>query len=94
MEQIAARAKYSLAYDGTFPDIYLPTHIGGEPPKVLSQGVTTSGAAFHLSRRNWKLYMAKSYHPLLLKRHRENLQKARKDVADATAVSYIMEYFG
>lgn len=36
--------------------------------------------------------MPKSYHPLLLKQHRENLQKAKKDVTDATVVSAIPEY--
>ncbi|RRT44566.1 hypothetical protein B296_00047489 [Ensete ventricosum] len=85
LDVITARAKYSLAYDGTFPDIYMPSHIGGEPSDSLSQGATTSSASSHLSRSNWKLYMPKSYHPLLLKRHREDLHNAKKDVVDATA---------
>ncbi|KAI3704814.1 hypothetical protein L1987_75043 [Smallanthus sonchifolius] len=33
----------------------------------------------------WKLYMPKAYHPLLLQQHRQNMQKAMKDVSDATA---------
>uniref|UniRef100_A0A804IRQ4 DNA mismatch repair proteins mutS family domain-containing protein n=1 Tax=Musa acuminata subsp. malaccensis TaxID=214687 RepID=A0A804IRQ4_MUSAM len=85
LDVITARAKYSLAYDGTFPDIYMPNHIGGEPSDSLSQGATTSSASSHPSRRNWKLYMPKSYHPLLLKRHLEDLHNAKKDVVDATA---------
>ncbi|WOL06224.1 hypothetical protein Cni_G14956 [Canna indica] len=76
LDVVTARAKYSLAYDGTFPNIYLP---------MLSQGVTARNVEFHPSTRKWKLYMPKSYHPLLLKKHQENLQKAKKDVADATA---------
>jgi hypothetical protein len=40
------------------------------------------------SKREWTLYMPKAYNPLLLQQHRQNLQKARKDVSNATAVSY------
>lgn len=70
----------------------MPNHIGGEPSDSLSQGATTSSASSHPSRRNWKLYMPKSYHPLLLKRHLEDLHNAKKDVVDATAVSSIPKY--
>ncbi|XP_074573675.1 uncharacterized protein LOC141830088 isoform X2 [Curcuma longa] len=84
LDVITARAKYSLAYGGTYPDIYLPSYIGGERPEVSHEGLTTTSAPFNLSNKKWKLYMPKSYHPLLLKQHRENLQKAKKDVADAT----------
>lgn len=92
MGQITARAKYSLAYGGTYPDIYLPSYIGRERPEVSHEDVTTKSAPFNLSNKKWKLYMPKSYHPLLLKQHRENLQKAKKDVTDATVVSAIPEY--
>ncbi|XP_042388931.1 endonuclease MutS2 isoform X2 [Zingiber officinale] len=84
LDVITARAKYSLAYGGTYPDIYLPSYVGGECPEVLHEGVTTQSAPFNLSNKKWKLYMPKCYHPLLLKQHHENLQKAKKDAADAT----------
>jgi hypothetical protein len=32
--------------------------------------------------------MPKAYNPLLLQQHRQNLQKARKDVSNATVESY------
>lgn len=34
-----------------------------------------------------KLYLRKAYHPLLVKKHHDNLQQARKDVTNATSVS-------
>nr|GMC93079.1 endonuclease MutS2 [Ipomoea batatas] len=37
------------------------------------------------SQGKWTLYLPKAYHPLLLQKHRQNLQKAMKDVRNATA---------
>ncbi|XP_074358789.1 putative fructokinase-7 [Apium graveolens] len=34
----------------------------------------------------WNLYLTKAFHPLLLQKHRQNLQKATKEVNDAKAV--------
>lgn len=38
--------------------------------------------------------MPKAYNPLLLQQHRQNLQKARKDVSNATAVSADVSLLG
>ncbi|XP_044497955.1 endonuclease MutS2 isoform X4 [Mangifera indica] len=36
-------------------------------------------------KKEWTLYLPKAYHPLLLQQHKQNLQKSRKDVKNATA---------
>ncbi|KAG1354515.1 endonuclease MutS2 [Cocos nucifera] len=88
LDVITARAKYSVAYDGAFPDLYLPSDKGGVcitesnfPPKKTFSKVSLS----HHSPRELKLHMPKAYHPLLLQQHHDCLRRARKDVADATA---------
>lgn len=88
LDVIIARAKYSVAYNGAFPDLYLPCGKGG--PSITESNSypnKTSRMAFisHHPRREWKLYMPKAYHPLLLQQHHVNLRKARKDVANAIA---------
>lgn len=84
--QVTARAKYSIAYDGTFPDMYLPnlenetvTSATGASPKETS--------SVHTRKKAWKLYMPNAYHPLLLQQYQENLDRAKRDVASAAAVS-------
>lgn len=87
LDVVTARAKYSIAYGGTFPDIYLPgvrnTDEGYHPLVNSLSTATLSGR----SRKAWKLYMAKAYHPLLLQKHHFSIDNARKDVANATADS-------
>lgn len=44
--------------------------------------------ASHPTQMKWNLYLPKAFHPLLLQQHRQNMQKATKDVNDAKAVSF------
>ncbi|KVH88399.1 DNA mismatch repair protein MutS, core [Cynara cardunculus var. scolymus] len=70
LDVINARATYSISFGGTYPELY-----SSEDSSVVSQ----------LAETKWKLYLPKAYHPLLLQQHRQKLQKAMKDVSDATA---------
>ncbi|KAF8672154.1 hypothetical protein HU200_049720 [Digitaria exilis] len=83
LDKVTARAKYSITYDGTFPDLYLPnlenetvTSATGGSPKETSS---------HTHKKAWKLYMPNAYHPLLLQQYQENLDRAKRDVASAAA---------
>jgi hypothetical protein len=84
--QIAARAKYSVAYDGTFPDLYLP-NFENETVTSTTGGPVEQISSAQLRKKAWKLYMPNAYHPLLLQRHQKNIHRAKRDVASATAVS-------
>uniref|UniRef100_A0A0E0M9J8 DNA mismatch repair proteins mutS family domain-containing protein n=1 Tax=Oryza punctata TaxID=4537 RepID=A0A0E0M9J8_ORYPU len=84
LDKVAARAKYSIAYDGTYPDLYLPNFVNGTVSTATGGSISTTSSA-HLSKKAWKLYMPNAYHPLLLQQHQENLHRAKKDVASATA---------
>ncbi|KAF0928812.1 hypothetical protein E2562_010681 [Oryza meyeriana var. granulata] len=84
LDKVAARAKYSIAYDGTYPDLYLPNFVRGTVSTATGGSISTTSSA-HLSKKPWKLYMPSAYHPLLLQQHQENLHRAKKDVASATA---------
>jgi hypothetical protein len=87
LDKVAARAKYSIAYDGTYPDLYLPNFVNGTVSTATGGSISTISSA-HLSKKAWKLCMPNAYHPLLLQQHQENLHRAKKDVASATAVSF------
>uniref|UniRef100_A0A0D3HFH8 DNA mismatch repair proteins mutS family domain-containing protein n=1 Tax=Oryza barthii TaxID=65489 RepID=A0A0D3HFH8_9ORYZ len=84
LDKVAARAKYSIAYDGTYPDLYLPNFVNGTVSTATGGSISTISSA-HLSKKSWKLCMPNAYHPLLLQQHQENLHRAKKDVASATA---------
>ncbi|KAL6641294.1 hypothetical protein ACP70R_019475 [Stipagrostis hirtigluma subsp. patula] len=84
LDKVMARAKYSIAHDGTFPDLYLPNYGNTTITSATGGPVNTTSSA-HLSKKQWKLYMAKAYHPLLLQQYQENLHRAKRDVASATA---------
>uniref|UniRef100_A0A0E0EZS3 DNA mismatch repair proteins mutS family domain-containing protein n=1 Tax=Oryza meridionalis TaxID=40149 RepID=A0A0E0EZS3_9ORYZ len=84
LDKVAARAKYSIAYDGTYPDLYLPNLVNGTVSTATGGSISTTSSA-HLSKKAWKLCMPNAYHPLLLQQHQENLHRAKKDVASATA---------
>ncbi|XP_074338890.1 internal alternative NAD(P)H-ubiquinone oxidoreductase A1, mitochondrial-like [Apium graveolens] len=43
--------------------------------------------ASHPTQMKWNLYLPKAFNPLLLQKHRQNLQKATKEVNDVKAVS-------
>ncbi|AQK64673.1 DNA mismatch repair protein MutS type 2 [Zea mays] len=84
LDKIAARAKYSIAYDGTFPDLYLP-NFENETVTSATGGSIKQISSAQLPKKAWKLYMPNAYHPLLLQRHQENIHRAKRDVASATA---------
>nr|XP_019705261.1 uncharacterized protein LOC105043578 isoform X2 [Elaeis guineensis] len=88
LDVITARAKYSVACDGAFPDLYLPSDKGGVCITESNFSLKKTFSKVSLSPhppREWKLYMPKAYHPLLLQQHHDCLRRARKDVANATA---------
>lgn len=84
LDKIAARAKYSIAYDGTFPDLYLP-NFENETVTSATGGSIKQISSAQLPKKAWKLYMPNAYHPLLLQRHQENIHRAKRDVASATS---------
>jgi hypothetical protein len=84
--QVTARAKYSIAYDGTFPDLYLP-NFENETVTSATGGSAKETSSAHPTKKAWKLYMPNAYHPLLLQKYQENLDRAKRDVASAAAVS-------
>ncbi|GJN19849.1 hypothetical protein PR202_gb07162 [Eleusine coracana subsp. coracana] len=84
LDKVTARAKYSIAHDGTFPDLYLPNCEKETVTSATGGSVVTTSLAHH-PKKAWKLYMPNAYHPLLLQQHQESLHQAKKDVANATA---------
>lgn len=84
LDVINARATYSLSFGGACPDIFLPDYeTGSLTPEDWSEENKKLKALY--PKREWILYLPKTYHPLLLQQHRQNVRKARKDVSDATA---------
>ncbi|XP_071911669.1 uncharacterized protein [Coffea arabica] len=84
LDVINARARYSLSFGGSFPDIFLPQAEDGCRPSAVLSKATTSVVS-HPTQKNWTLYLPKAYHPLLIQQHRQRLMKAKKDVNDAVA---------
>ncbi|ONK73814.1 uncharacterized protein A4U43_C04F35660 [Asparagus officinalis] len=85
LDIVGARAKYSIAYDGTIPELCLPGDMNINDGDFPVHKSFKRNSFSDLPQREWKLYMRKAYHPLLLRQHRESLNKARKDIAVATA---------
>ncbi|KAL3524500.1 hypothetical protein ACH5RR_017334 [Cinchona calisaya] len=84
LDVINARARYSISFGGTFPDIFLSQVKDDCLPTATPSSDITSLTS-HPSKRNWTLYLPKAYHPLLVQQHRQKLMKAMKNVSDATA---------
>ncbi|CAJ1970580.1 unnamed protein product [Sphenostylis stenocarpa] len=85
LDVINARATYGLSFGGSSPHIFLPDRSGSSTAEAfLPRNVNSYGPV--PTKREWKLYLLKAYHPLLLQRHRENLQKTKKDVNLAASV--------
>ncbi|PUZ38335.1 hypothetical protein GQ55_9G188100 [Panicum hallii var. hallii] len=84
LDKVTARAKYSIAYDGTFPDLYLP-NFENETVTSATGGSAKETSSAHPTKKAWKLYMPNAYHPLLLQKYQENLDRAKRDVASAAA---------
>ncbi|KAL2457728.1 DNA-MISMATCH-REPAIR-2 domain-containing protein [Abeliophyllum distichum] len=84
MDTINARARYSLSFDGSCPELYLPQ----DKDSRLTADALPEDKTLLTSQRTqgkWTLYMPKAYHPLLLQQHRHDLHKAMKDVSNANA---------
>ncbi|KAK4570953.1 hypothetical protein RGQ29_029706 [Quercus rubra] len=84
LDMVNARATFGLSFGGTYPDLFLPEGSGSSTSVVYPSGNKNSNASYPI-KREWTLYLPKAYHPLLLQQHRQNLQKARKDVSNATS---------
>uniref|UniRef100_A0A2N9HQI8 DNA mismatch repair proteins mutS family domain-containing protein n=1 Tax=Fagus sylvatica TaxID=28930 RepID=A0A2N9HQI8_FAGSY len=84
LDVVNARATYGLSFGGTCPDLFLPEGNDSSTSVAYLSGNKNSNASFPI-KREWTLYLPKAYHPLLLQQHRQNLQKARKDVSNATS---------
>ncbi|CAN6298833.1 unnamed protein product [Urochloa humidicola] len=84
LDKVTARAKYSVSYDGTFPDLYLP-NFENETVTSATGGSAKGTFSADPPKKAWKLYMPNAYHPLLLQQHQENIDRAKRDVASATA---------
>ncbi|XP_062152962.1 uncharacterized protein LOC133861237 [Alnus glutinosa] len=84
LDVVNARATYSLSFGGACPDLFLLEGKDASTSVVYLSGDKISKTSYPI-KREWALYMPKAYNPLLLQQHRQNLQKARKDVTNATA---------
>ena len=83
--QINARATYGLSFGGSSPNMFLPDMNSSSTSEAfLTRNNNSNGLS--PNNREWTLYLPKAYHPLLLQKHRENLQKAKKGVNAATSV--------
>ncbi|KAM3319657.1 endonuclease MutS2 [Capsicum chacoense] len=82
LDVINARARYSLAFGGAFPNLFLQQELDSFVATDASLNARTSGA-LHPTRKKWTMYLPKAYHPLLLQKHQQALQKAMKDVKNA-----------
>lgn len=89
--QCKARASHSISFGGTCPDLFIAEDADGyfTTETHLSRSRTSKESFTFDCKRKWILYLPKAYHPLLLQQHRQKLQKAKKDVSSATAVSVI-----
>ncbi|KAK9292513.1 hypothetical protein L1049_020486 [Liquidambar formosana] len=85
LDVINARATYSLSMGGTCPDLFLLEDKDGSFTAEDHLSTIKTAKAPYPNKREWLLYLPKAYHPLLLQQHRQNLQKAQKDVSHATA---------
>lgn len=84
LDVINARARYSLAFGGACPELFLQQEQDSVVASDASLDARTS-VALHPTRKKWTVYLPKAYHPLLLQKHQQALQKAMKDVKNANA---------
>ncbi|CAN6466155.1 unnamed protein product [Victoria cruziana] len=97
MDMITARAKYSVAFGGTCPDLF---SLGSECSSFVKDGkdeLADSGGNVPLAsnhEKKWTLNLRKAYHPILLQKYKDNLQKARNDLKAATAGARMRRFRG
>ncbi|XP_042489693.1 endonuclease MutS2 isoform X2 [Macadamia integrifolia] len=89
LDVVNARAKYGLSLGGNCPDLFLTKEENGS---LTSEASTLENELFKASLSfpcpsEWTVYLLKAFHPLLLQEYQQKLQKARRDVTDAIAVS-------
>ncbi|CAH9070115.1 unnamed protein product [Cuscuta europaea] len=84
LDTINARAQYSLSYGGTYPELYFP-HDKDKSVYADVMLEDRTSITSHPSLGEWALYLPKSYHPLLLQKHRESLNNAMKHAQKATS---------
>ncbi|KAJ8554214.1 hypothetical protein K7X08_024892 [Anisodus acutangulus] len=84
LDVINARARYSLAFGGACPDLFLQQQTDSFVDTDASLKAKTS-VTLHPKRSKWTVYLPKAYHPLLLQKHQQALQKAMKDIKNANA---------
>ncbi|KAL0400541.1 UNVERIFIED_CONTAM: Endonuclease MutS2 [Sesamum latifolium] len=84
IDMINARARYSLSFEGSCPDLYLQQDNDGIINAEAS-GEDKISTIPQLTGNKWTLYLPNAYHPLLLQWHRTNLQMAMKDLSNANA---------
>ncbi|KAL9225106.1 hypothetical protein vseg_001068 [Gypsophila vaccaria] len=85
LDVINARAVYGLSLGGTFPNLL---KLDDKNAALSSEGYSAKDGSYkplYSAKKQWKLYLPKAYHPLLLQRHRHNLLDAKKEVANAKA---------
>lgn len=86
LDMVVARAKYSLSFGGALPDLFFMEKKSGcstadlhpTGDKTVKDTVSSDS-----TQRQWTLCLPNAYHPLLLHQHRQNLEKAKKNVKDA-----------
>ncbi|CAA0824713.1 DNA mismatch repair protein MutS- type 2 [Striga hermonthica] len=84
IDTINARARYSLSFEGAFPELYFPQ----DKRSTVNSDTLSEDDISLLSQPNqkkWSLYLPRMHHPLLLRQHRQNLQMAMKDLSNAKA---------
>ncbi|KAK1311639.1 hypothetical protein QJS10_CPA07g01019 [Acorus calamus] len=84
--RVSSRAKYSIAYGATWPDLSLST--GKDGSSISADNISVNqmhnkDSYSHPSQRKWTLYMKKAYNPLLLQQYREKLRNAKEKVINA-----------
>ncbi|XP_078447929.1 DNA mismatch repair protein MutS, type 2 [Wolffia australiana] len=81
LDVVFARAKYGLAFGGTFP---LLSSISNDAHNMHAGNLASDSPDFSNTNTR-KLYLRKAFHPLLLKKRHDNLQQAKKDLTNAAS---------
>ncbi|XP_020582046.1 uncharacterized protein LOC110025737 isoform X2 [Phalaenopsis equestris] len=85
-QKVAARAKYSIEYGASYPNIFLPCEM--ITSVTVDDGFRHNGTSRKSSshhQRDWKLYLRKAHHPLLVKQYRQKLETAKKTLSNAAS---------